>query len=290
MRWQGRRESTNIEDRRGRGPKRAAIGGGGLLLVLLVAWFFGADPKTVVETFDELAATGAPATAASSSRDTVSGLQTSDPLARMMAVVLADTEDTWSAQFASMGRQYEPPTLVLFDGAVQSACGFNSAAVGPFYCPRDRKVYLDLSFLHQLEDQFGVPGDFAQAYVVAHEVGHHVQNLFGITDEVTRREHASGGEGAGGLSVRLELQADCLAGVWGYHAGTDRGLLDPGDVDEGLAAAAAIGDDTLQRRSGGAVAPESWTHGSSAQRARWLRRGLESGDPGACDTFGAAAL
>jgi predicted metalloprotease len=196
---------------------------------------------------------------------------------------MAATEDVWNPL---LDGQYREPTLVLFDGRVASACGLTSAAVGPFYCPGDQKVYIDLSFFRELSQRFGAPGDFAQAYVLAHEVGHHVQNLLGISDQVTALQRRAGSqEEANELSVRLELQADCFAGVWGYH---DRQYLEPGDVEEGLRAAAAIGDDRIQQQSQGYVAPESWTHGSSEMRVRWLRRGLESGDPEACDTFNAS--
>jgi predicted metalloprotease len=208
-----------------------------------------------------------------------------DRLGRFASVVLADTEETWGGVFAKAGRRYEPPTLVLFTQAVQSACGFSSAAVGPFYCPADSKVYLDLSFFDELDRRFEAPGDFAQAYVIAHEVGHHVQNLLGIADQVTAAQQRSGEREANALSVRMELQADCLAGVWAHHAHRDRSLLEPGDVEEGLGAAAAIGDDRMQSMSQGYVQPESWTHGSSEDRVRWLRRGIESGDPNACKTL-----
>ena len=184
-----------------------------------------------------------------------------------------------------MGTRYEDPRLVLFTGSVRSACGFGSAATGPFYCPPDQKVYLDLSFFDELAQRFGAPGDFAQAYVIAHEVGHHVQNLLGIADKVTRLQRQASQTEGNALSVRVELQADCLAGVWGYHAKQDRNLIEPGDFESGLRAASAIGDDRLQRQSQGSVQPETWTHGSSEQRASWLRRGLESGDPKVCDTF-----
>jgi hypothetical protein len=184
-----------------------------------------------------------------------------------------------------MGTRYEDPRLVLFTGSVRSACGFGSAATGPFYCPPDQKVYLDLSFFDELAQRFGAPGDFAQAYVIAHEVGHHVQNLLGIAEKITRLQHQASQAEGNALSVRVELQADCFAGVWGYHANHDRNLIEPGDFESGLRAASAIGDDRLQHKSSGSVQPETWTHGSSAQRTTWLRRGLESGDPKACDTF-----
>ncbi|NIP81547.1 MAG: flagellar biosynthesis protein FlgM, partial [Gemmatimonadetes bacterium] len=200
-----------------------------------------------------------------------------------------DTEDAWHPQFRALGLQYREPDLVLFRDAVRSACGIAGSAVGPFYCPRDARIYLDLSFFHQLASRFGAPGDFAQAYVIAHEVGHHVQNLLGISDEVQSRQQRSGRTDANALSVQLELQADCLAGVWGAHAARED-MLEPGDVEEGLRAAAAIGDDMIQRRQGGAVAPESFTHGTSEQRVRWFRRGLSTGDPRQCDTFAADRL
>jgi len=208
-----------------------------------------------------------------------------DELGQFASVVLADTEDTWKQLLPKVGRQYDNPRLVLFTGAVQSACGTTSSAVGPFYCPQDRKLYLDLSFFNDMSQRLGAPGDFAQAYVIAHEVGHHVQNLLGIADKVTRLQRQGGEADGNALSVRMELQADCLAGVWGYHANRERQLIEPGDFEEGLAAAAAIGDDRLQNMSRGHVQPESWTHGSSQQRKTWLRKGLETGNPDACDTF-----
>jgi len=285
MRWQGRRESTNVEDRRGRGPAMrtgAGIGCGGLLLVLLLSFVTGQDPLALLQLFET-----------TSVQVPQSGPQLpgevappGDELGRFASVVLADLEETWSALFARAGVRYRPPTLVLYTGAVQSACGFSSAASGPFYCPADQKVYLDLSFFDELDRRFGAPGDFAQAYVIAHEVGHHVQNLLGISDQVHSAQQRSGSRAeANQYSVALELQADCLAGVWAYHAHHERQLLEPGDVEEGLAAAAAIGDDRLQRQATGTVQPESWTHGSSAQRVAWLRGGMETGDPDACETL-----
>ena len=204
-----------------------------------------------------------------------------EPEGDFVTAVLGDTEDTWERIFAESGRQYRPPILVLFSGEVESACGFNSAAVGPFYCPPDQKVYLDLSFFRQLNREFGAPGDFAQAYVIAHEVGHHVQNLLGISGQIDRRRRQVGEVEANQLSVSLELQADCFAGVWGYHA-KNKSLLEPGDVEEGLHAAQSIGDDLLQKRAQGYVNPDSFTHGTSEQRAKWLRRGLETGKIEAC--------
>lgn len=211
-------------------------------------------------------------------------------LADFVAVVLADTEDTWNAQFRALGRDYREPTLVLFSGRVNSACGLASAAVGPFYCPADQKLYIDLGFFDELDRRHGAPGDFAQAYVVAHEVGHHIQTLLGISSEVRRAQQGRSKAEANALSVRQELQADCFAGLWGHAANTDRQLLDPGDLEEALTAASAIGDDRLQRQSGGQVVPDSFTHGSSAQRVTWFRRGFTSGDFQACDTFSARSL
>ena len=211
-----------------------------------------------------------------------------DPQAQFVGVVLKDTENAWQQVFQRSGKRYQDPTLVLFDGRVASACGMASAAVGPFYCPADRKVYLDMAFFRELSQRFGAPGDFAQAYVVAHEVGHHVQNLLGISDQVTAlQERARSKEQANDLSVRLELQADCFAGVYGNF---NQQYLDPGDIEEGLRAAAAIGDDMIQKQAQGYVAPESWTHGSAEMRVRWLKQGLQSGDPASCDTFKAPRL
>jgi hypothetical protein len=284
MRWRGRRESTRVEDRRGArgvrlpGGKGAGIGCGGLLLILLLAYFTGENPVQLLESLGTSSSVSGP----SSGLDGTPAPGPRDELSQFASVVLADTEDTWTALFQRESESYRLPTLVLFSGSVASACGYASSAVGPFYCPADGKVYLDLSFFDELARRFGAPGDFAQAYVIAHEIGHHVQNLLGISAEIRRRQQGASQTRANELSVRLELQADCLAGVWGYHA---QDLLEPGDIEEGLAAAAAIGDDQMQRRAGGYVRPESWTHGSSQQRVTWLRRGLQSGDPDACDTF-----
>jgi uncharacterized protein len=283
MRMEGREESANVEDRRGMrmpGGRGGGVGCVGLLVVVAIAYFTGADPRQILGLLG-LVEQMTPAT---TEQEVPAGTPSrEDPQAVFVSQVLKATEDTWSQVFQKMGRRYEEPRLVLFDGQVQSACGLTSAAVGPFYCPADRKVYLDLSFFRELSRNFGAPGDFAQAYVVAHEVGHHVQNLLGISDQVTRLQARAGSqERVNALSVRLELQADCLAGVYGHF---DQQYLEPGDVEEGLRAAAAIGDDRLQRQAQGYTAPESWTHGSSEMRARWLRKGLEEGDPSACDTF-----
>ncbi len=253
------------------------VGAGGigtLLIVLVVSYLTGTNPLTLLQVVED--------TAPQTTQSVPTGAPSGDPQAEFVSVVLADLEDTWGRIFQSSGQRYQAPVLVLFTDAVQSACGSASSASGPFYCPGDQKVYLDLSFFRELDQRFSAPGDFAQAYVVAHEVGHHVQNLLGINDQVGR---ARGSAAANGLSVRLELQADCFAGVWGFHA-QRKNLLDSGDVDEGLAAAAAIGDDRLTR---GRVSPDSFTHGTSAQRARWLRQGLSTGDVNQCDTFRAAS-
>ena len=273
------------------GGRLAAGGCGTFVVVLIISWLTGTNPLALLDIVQQAGGTapgqveGGPVGAPASTGDPVE-----DERAQFAATVLADTEETWSAVFAREGQRYELPTLVLFRQAVQSACGMNSAAVGPFYCPLDGKLYVDLSFFADLDRRFGAPGDFAQAYVIAHEVGHHVQNLLGIAERVTAAQRAARSrEEVNELSVRMELQADCLAGVWGRSAAT-RDLLEPGDAEEGLRAAAAIGDDRMQSMSQGHVAPESWTHGSSEMRVQWLRRGLETGDPDQCDTFGAGAI
>jgi len=256
------------------------LGGGiGSIVLVLVAMYFGVDPTPLLQGMQ------------SGQSASTSGTQPSaedlknDPLADMVSVVIADTEDVWRAIFARQGRRYEEPVLVMFTGTTSSACGLGQAAMGPFYCPADKKAYIDLSFYDQMRTRFQAPGDFAQAYVIAHEVGHHVQNLLGISGKVhSMKQRLSAAEG-NGLSVRLELQADCLAGVWSHHADKARNILEEGDVEEALNAASAIGDDTLQRQSRGTVVPESFTHGTSAQRQRWFRTGLRSGDPDRCDTF-----
>ena len=288
MRWQGRKTSTNVEDRRGRSPmvtRGLPIGCGGILLILIFTLLFGGDPQQLMDMLGQSQSQLPPQTQGRTAPGP-GGLGTgpTDQLGQFASVVLADTETTWNSIFRQMGGNYREPTLVLFDRAVRSACGMNSSAVGPFYCPADQQVYLDLSFFDQLE-RFGAPGDFAQAYVIAHEVGHHVQNLLGISQQVDQARRRSGRVQGNQLSVRQELQADCLAGVWAHHAHRDRQLLEPGDVEEGLNAAAQIGDDMMQRRATGYTQPESWTHGSGEQRTAWLRRGMQSGDPNVCDTF-----
>jgi predicted metalloprotease len=249
------------------------VGGGigGLVLLLLFSALTGTNPIDMIET-DQPDAVG------------TSGVSGDDPQVQFLSVVLKDTEDTWNQSFSERGADYREPVLVLFTDATQSACGVGQAAMGPFYCPADQKLYLDLSFFRDLDTRFGAPGDFAQAYVVAHEVGHHVQTLTGLSERVQGARRGLSERQANQLSVRQELQADCYAGVWGHYAAR-RGLLDPGDAEEGLRAAAAIGDDRLQRQTQGRVVPESFTHGSSEQRVEWLRRGLDNGRMEACDTF-----
>ena len=282
MRWEEGRESENVEDRRGFpiGLRGGSLGCGGLIVLLIISWITGINPLKLLDKVNQgspSATTSAPAAPQGEGRERGAP---SDQLGRFASVVLASTEDVWTQIFSSNGRTYEKPKLVLFTQAAQSACGFASAAVGPFYCEQDHRVYLDLSFFQELSSRFGASGDFADAYVIAHEVGHHVQNLLGTFDRLggARRDNAT--------SVRLELQADCYAGVWGYHANRDRHMIEPGDFEEGLRAAAAIGDDRLQKMSRGYVAPESFTHGSSSERSGWLRRGLETGEPSRCNTFG----
>jgi predicted metalloprotease len=282
----GRRQSSNIEDRRGMRPVRTGIGlsiGGLLFLGLLT--LLGINPLPFLGL-----ATKEPEVKMEQSAEPYQESAQEAQLRQMTAVVLADTEETWTALLPRYGVQYVPPTLVLFNGVVQSACGTAEAAMGPFYCPLDQKVYLDMSFYVDLTQRFGAPGDFAQAYVIAHEVGHHVQNLLGIAEQVRAAQSRSGQTEANALSVRMELQADCFAGVWGRNAAQSRQLLEAGDVEEGLRAASAIGDDRMQRRSQGWVVPDAFTHGSSEQRVRWFRKGLETGDPAACDTFAAREL
>ena len=276
MRWRGRRESSNVEDRRGMGG-RVAIGGGlGGIVILVLALLFGADPRQLLEQLPQDG--GNPNT---TSRPTN---PEEEELKKFTSVVLAETEDVWSEIFREMGMQYRKPTLVLFSDQVSSACGSASAAVGPFYCPADEKLYLDFSFFRDLRSRFGAPGDFAQAYVIAHEVGHHVQRLLGTSDRVSAMQQQTSREQANQLSVRLELQADFFAGVWAHYA-AQRGLLETGDIEEALSAASAVGDDRLQKESQGYVVPDSFTHGSSEQRIRWFRKGLETGDVRQGDTF-----
>jgi uncharacterized protein len=285
MRWKEGRRSENVEDRRGLTPAGIAIGGGiGTLLLALAAIFLGADPRQVLNALQQQNQQ-APAGQAAAPRS-----PEEEERVDFVKVVLGYTEDVWTDVFRKMGKEYRKPTLVTFDGQVKSACGMASAAVGPFYCPGDSNVYIDVSFFKELEKKFNSPGDFAQAYVVAHEVGHHVQNLLGISNEVHAAQSRMSKEEANELSVRLELQADFLAGVWANHAQKTQQILEPGDVEGGLRAATAIGDDRLQLEAQGYVVPDSFTHGTSKQRVRWFRKGLETGDIDQGDTFKAREL
>jgi predicted metalloprotease len=268
------RESGNVEDRRGMG---IGVGGGlgiGGIVIALVAAYFGVDPSTVLDTVQQVQTQA-------DTREAPRGTP-ADEMGRFVSKVLGSTEDVWDQIFSRSGKTYTPPTLVLYSGAVRSACGLGQSAMGPFYCPNDQKLYVDLSFYDDLRRRFKAPGDFAQAYVIAHEVGHHVQNLVGTFTKLEAHHDNP-------TSVRMELQADCYAGVWGHFAAV-KNQLDPGDVDEALTAASAIGDDRLQQQSQGRVVPDSFTHGSSAQRVRWFKRGMDSGRVQDCDTFAAGAL
>mgnify|MGYP001812787722 CR=1 FL=1 len=284
MRWKDGRRSGNIEDRRGVKLSNKAKGGGiGLLVLVLVGLFFGIDPALMLQL-------GGNVNTPSMQESSYTPSAAENELAEFVSVVLADTEDTWGALFSQAGGSYQEPTLVLFSGAVESACGFAQAAMGPFYCPADRKVYIDLGFYQDLRTTMGAPGDFAQAYVIAHEVGHHVQNLLGLSDKVHSMRQRLSPADYNNLSVRLELQADCFAGLWANHADRTRHILEQGDVEEALNAASMIGDDRLQQQSRGYVTPDSFTHGSSKQRVRWFRTGLQAGSVQACDTFSAVTL
>ncbi|MFN7887924.1 MAG: neutral zinc metallopeptidase [Betaproteobacteria bacterium] len=281
--------SDNIEDRRGMGGmrgRRGLVGGGlGALIAIVVALVFGVDPRVV------LGLLGAADTALPQASAPVQGQRgvPTDEMGRFVAVVLGDTEQTWQRKFAAASRTYVAPTLVLFDDATPTACGVGQSAMGPFYCPLDQKLYIDLRFFNELRSRFGAPGDFAQAYVIAHEVGHHVQNQLGVMDKTDRLRERLGAAESNAVSVRVELQADCLAGVWAADA-RSRGVLEVGDVEEALRAAAAVGDDTLQRRSQGRIVPDAFTHGTAEQRTRWFQTGLTRGDIAACDTFARESL
>ena len=279
MRWRNRRRSSNVEDRRGmRASSGMKIGGLGTIVLILVGLYFGFDPTPLLQQMQ--------APSPQTQQRAPTGAPNDDPLAEFVAVVLADTEDIWQALFRAGGLPaYQEPKLVLFSGSVQSACGMANSAVGPFYCPGDSQVYIDLNFFRDLQNRFGAPGDFAQAYVVAHEVAHHVQNLLGISKSVQRLRRQVSERESNELSVRTELQADCLSGVWANHADRTKQILERGDIEEALNAATAIGDDRLQKQSRGYVTPDSFTHGSSEQRVRWFSKGLESGDMNDCDTF-----
>jgi len=283
MLWRGQRQSENVEDRRGMSRGGMAIGGGlGGIVILVIALLLGADPRQLLEQLPS----ESPASGTQSSRPTN---PQEEELKQFSLTVLASTEDVWSEIFRESGQQYRKPTLVLFTEQVRSACGLSGSAVGPFYCPGDKKLYLDLSFFNELQTRFRAPGDFAEAYVIAHEVGHHVQQLLGTMDKVDAARGRLGEGQANQLSVRLELQADFLAGVWAHYA-QKKGILEPGDIEEALGAASAVGDDRLQRQTQGYVVPDSFTHGTSEQRARWFRKGLETGDIRQGDTFSARIL
>jgi predicted metalloprotease len=283
MRWRGERQSTNIEDRRGISAGRGmAVGGGlGTLVIMILALLFGFDPQTLLQQSPDNQPTQVQTSRPQSSEE--------EELKQFVAVVLAKSEDVWQDVFRQNGRQYREPTLVLFTDQVRSACGIAGAAVGPFYCPRDEKVYIDLAFYEELRRQFSAPGDFAQAYVVAHEVGHHVQKLLGITDRVDAMTNRMSEAETNQMSVRLELQADFFAGMFARYV-QNQGLLEAGDIEEALRAASAVGDDKIQRRTTGYVVPDSFTHGTSEQRLRWFRRGYETGDMRQGDTFNTTNL
>ena len=286
MRWQDGRRSTNVEDRRGsRIPGRVKGGSIGILLLALVGMYFGIDPSIILNMGESVQVSqpgqsGAPVEQTEEDRQ----------LAEFVSVVLADTEDVWKEQFRAAGQTYAEPNLVLFSGAVQSACGFAEAAMGPFYCPGDGKVYIDLSFYRELKRNMNAPGDFAQAYVIAHEVGHHVQNLLGLSRQMEAMRRQVSKTEYNRLSVKMELQADCFAGLWAHHAHRARQVVEPGDIDEALNTASQIGDDRLQKQQRGYVTPDSFTHGTSAQRVSWFQRGYQTGRFDNCDTFNAASL
>jgi predicted metalloprotease len=297
MRWQGRRQSENVEDQRGRSPmgggmlggRGVRVGGfgiGGTLIILLLGLVFGFDPSILLNGgyVDEGPAPRSSTVNPGSMPSAQSGAE--GDLANFVSVVLAETEDVWGNIFSQSGRTYEEPILVLFSDAVQSGCGSARSTMGPFYCPADRKLYIDLSFYRDLRSRMGAPGDFAQAYVIAHEVGHHVQNLLGVSRDVQAAQRQVSESEANALSVRVELQADCFAGIWAHSMAQKQGVLEDGDIEEALNAASAVGDDRLQKQATGRVTPDSFTHGSSAQRVQWFRRGLDTGSPNSCDTFG----
>ena len=282
MLWRNRRESANVDDRRGMGGGGLAIGGGfGTLIIIVLALLFGVDPRALLNQAPSEPGSQAPAGPPANPAE--------DEGAQFSRVVLADTEDVWNQIFRQMGREYHDPRMVLFSGRVDSACGTASSAVGPFYCPGDQQVYLDLSFFDELRRRFGAPGDFAQAYVIAHEVGHHVQDELGITQKVDAQRRRMSEAQANQLSVRVELQADFFAGVWAHYE-QGKGYIEAGDIEEALRAASAIGDDTLQKETQGYVVPDSFTHGTSEQRVRWFRKGFETGDVRQGDTFSAPSL
>lgn len=290
MRLDGERESSNVEDLRGRGGGGGfrvggrGIGLGTIAIALVAGWIFGINPLTI------LGVLGGGGGMAPPLEQQAPPASSDEPMVRFVKQVLASTEDVWTVQFEQAGSTYLAPRLALFRGAVPTACGQGQSAMGPFYCPADRKVYLDLDFYEVMKSRLGAPGDFAQAYVIAHEVGHHVQNLMGVTDKVDSMRGRVSEAQQNALSVRLELQADCLAGVWAHHADATRQILEQGDVEEALNAASQIGDDALQRKSQGTIVPESFTHGTSAQRVAWFKRGLQTGSVQQCNTFEARGL
>jgi predicted metalloprotease len=315
MRWRGREQSSNIEDRRGEGGGMGSMGGmrfpgglggmggggsrmrggglgiGGIIILFIIAWILGINPLTLLSGggLDTGGYSGGAVEQQTAGGGSFSSPQ-QEELKDFVAVVLADTDDTWHQLLPQVGAEYRDPKLVLFSGGAQSGCGFAQSAVGPFYCPADEKVYLDLEFFDELSQRFGAPGDFAQAYVIAHEVGHHVQTVLGIEEQVRQARQGMSETDSNALSVRVELQADCFSGVWANHAHQERGLIEAGDIEEALGAASAVGDDTLQKRSTGRVVPDSFTHGSAEQRVRWFETGYRSGKIDACDTFSAKSL
>jgi hypothetical protein len=284
MRWRGERQSDNVEDRRGmsvsRGAKVGGISGLGLVAIVVVSLLLGVDPTMVLQQVGQ-------SLPSSTTIEESAQPAANDDMRNFVAVVLAETEDVWNEQFNNAGRTYQEPKLVLFSGAVDSACGFAQSAVGPFYCPADHKVYLDLAFFNELRSRFGASGDFAQAYVIAHEIGHHVQTQLGIIQQVTQLQARSSSSDKNKLNVMLELQADCLAGMWAQQAQKKRDILEEGDLEEGINAASAVGDDRIQKKTQGYVVPDSFTHGSSAERVSWFKRGFEQGNFQACDSFNA---
>ncbi len=302
MRWRGERQSDNIDDQRGMGgfggsPRRmgmgvkaGGIGGFGLIILFILALVFGVDPTALLQMVPSEQAPAGYSDTQPASSGAGSPVGSNDEMKQFVAAVLGNTEDVWTHVFKGMGGTYEEPRLVMFSGMVRSACGMAQSASGPFYCPLDHKLYLDTSFFDELDRRFGAPGDFAQAYVIAHEVGHHVQNLLGILPKVEQLKQQVSRSEANALSVRVELQADCFAGVWANQAQQMRQILEVGDIEEGIRAAGAVGDDRIQKQAQGYVVPDGFTHGTSAQRARWFRKGLDSGSLSACDTFGAQQL
>ena len=298
MRWRGQRQSTNVEDRRGGpvgggglgprgGVRRGGLGLGTIVIAFVLAWLLGVNPMTLLGLAEDVGL-GSPAPTQQQSAGSARGGAPTDEMGQFIAVVLGSTEDTWTGIFRANGTTYQPPRLVIYTGSTPTGCGLGSANAGPFYCPADKTIYIDPQFYRMLAERLGAPGDFAQAYVIAHEVGHHVQNLTGIMQRMNDVRRQASRADANQLSVRLELQADCFAGIWAHSSERAKGWLERGDIEEAMRAAAAVGDDAMQRRSQGVVVPDSFTHGSAEQRARWFRTGLESGDVARCDTFAAA--